>query len=314
MKSDNITVTQARMKQALDKGIGQVIENHTQQIVKMEFENLKIRTGVVTKFYPYWDKAEVQLDNANKKVLCRILHRFGGELTEYYTPSGDEDYDVERKEKCVIPRTDLHCYILNVPDINEYLLLGFYAKEELIGVNPASPGNFKIVTRGGTNQFWIKFGYDGLDLRLPSQIATSTGAMDEEMIESKNVNSDDFYTKKEIDAKLQEIEIPSADVDAYTRTEVNELLSTKEDKVEGKGLSTEDYTTAEKTKLTGISENANNYTHPNNHLTSIIKESSALTYLGLDANASQHEINIKINEKINNLHLQIGEAIQYIQQ
>ena len=36
----------------------------------------------------------------------------------------------------------------------------------------------------------------------------------------------------------------------------------KVDKVEGKGLSTEDYTTEEKQKLSGIEANANNYTHP----------------------------------------------------
>lgn len=39
-------------------------------------------------------------------------------------------------------------------------------------------------------------------------------------------------------------------------------LATKVDKVEGKGLSTEDYTTAEKTKLAGIEAGANAYTLP----------------------------------------------------
>lgn len=38
----------------------------------------------------------------------------------------------------------------------------------------------------------------------------------------------------------------------YTKPETNSLLDTKVDKVEGKGLSTEDYTTAEKTKLAGL--------------------------------------------------------------
>lgn len=38
--------------------------------------------------------------------------------------------------------------------------------------------------------------------------------------------------------------------------------NTKVDKVEGKGLSTEDYTTAEKNKLAGIETNANNYVLP----------------------------------------------------
>lgn len=38
----------------------------------------------------------------------------------------------------------------------------------------------------------------------------------------------------------------------YTKPETNTLLDTKVDKVEGKQLSTEDYTTAEKTKLAGL--------------------------------------------------------------
>lgn len=39
-----------------------------------------------------------------------------------------------------------------------------------------------------------------------------------------------------------------------------------------KGLSTNDYTTVEKTKLSGISESANNYIHPSTHVATIITE------------------------------------------
>ena len=50
--------------------------------------------------------------------------------------------------------------------------------------------------------------------------------------------------------------IGSTEVDLtnyYTKTETNGLLADKVDKVQGKGLSTEDYTTAEKTKLASLS-------------------------------------------------------------
>ena len=43
---------------------------------------------------------------------------------------------------------------------------------------------------------------------------------------------------------------------------IKNQLSNKVDKVSGKGLSTNDYTTAEKQKLSGIAANANNYTLP----------------------------------------------------
>lgn len=55
------------------------------------------------------------------------------------------------------------------------------------------------------------------------------------------------------------------DGDSYTMELLDDTtvdLSGKVDKVEGKGLSTNDYTTAEKTKLAGIADGANNYVHP----------------------------------------------------
>lgn len=52
-------------------------------------------------------------------------------------------------------------------------------------------------------------------------------------------------------------------------------LDTKVDKVTGKGLSTNDYTTEEKTKLAGIETGANNYVHPASHPATMITEDTA---------------------------------------
>ena len=51
-------------------------------------------------------------------------------------------------------------------------------------------------------------------------------------------------------------------VESTLSTDVELISKTKVDKVIGKQLSTEDYTTEEKTKLSGIDDNANNYTLP----------------------------------------------------
>ncbi|MSU01923.1 hypothetical protein [Tissierella pigra] len=57
-----------------------------------------------------------------------------------------------------------------------------------------------------------------------------------------------------------------ADIDTKTSKEyVDTQLNTKVDKVSGKQLSTEDYTTTEKTKLANIEYGANKYTHPATH-------------------------------------------------
>lgn len=74
-----------------------------------------------------------------------------------------------------------------------------------------------------------------------------------------DVNLKDYYTKAEVDKAIEGVE---------GRT--TSALALKVDKVEGKQLSTNDYTTSEKNKLQGIAANANNYTHPttagNKHL------------------------------------------------
>lgn len=54
-----------------------------------------------------------------------------------------------------------------------------------------------------------------------------------------------------------------------TWKKIQELVSGKVDKVTGKGLSTNDYTTAEKTKLAGVEANANAYTLPNASSTTV---------------------------------------------
>lgn len=48
----------------------------------------------------------------------------------------------------------------------------------------------------------------------------------------------------------------------------------KVDKVDGKGLSTEDYTAVEKEKLASVDNGANNYTHPESHQASMIIQDS----------------------------------------
>ena len=58
-------------------------------------------------------------------------------------------------------------------------------------------------------------------------------------------------------------------------TTVTKQLGQKVDKVAGKGLSTEDYTTADKQKLAGIAAGANNYQHPESHPATMIAEDAS---------------------------------------
>lgn len=70
-----------------------------------------------------------------------------------------------------------------------------------------------------------------------------------------------FCNDTKILEDINELEINKANKsDVYNKTETDNLLIDKVDKETGKGLSTNDYTDAEKTKLAGIEEQANRTT------------------------------------------------------
>lgn len=127
-----------------------------------------------------------------------------------------------------------------------------------------------------------------------------------EFLGNKHVDVDltDYYTKEEVDALIPQI-------DAYTKQESDskyatiETVNNKVDKVVGKQLSTEDYTTEEKTKLEGIEENANNYTHPttagNKHIPSGGTTGQMLVNTE-DGTAEWADVSSKLQEKFDLLN------------
>lgn len=218
MNSQDITLTEGRARQAVNDTVTHVIMPKVNNTVKKAVEDERPKTGIVTKFYQYLDKAEVLLDGTNEKVLCTLLHRFGGELIDFYTPNGDDIYCEKLNEPCIKPRGALHCAVMNINNnSNEWLLLGYFQPDDIVGCNPAKMGNFKIVTRGGTNQFWIKFGYDGLDIRSITPTSMNVGEMADDMTSIDYASSDDVYTKEDVYNKTE----------VYTKEEVDELIAEK---------------------------------------------------------------------------------------
>lgn len=217
MKSKNVTVTDARLKDALNNVVEEPMQNIVSNGLSDAIDKVMIKTGVITKFYPFLDKAEVQLDINNQKLFCKILHRYGGDIIDFYTPLEDErGFDIKLQEPYIIPRAQQHVCVLNIHDADseEHLLLGYYSNEDIVGYDPAKPGNIKIISLGEDNNYWVKFGRDGFDYRLPSQPTMSVGDLDDDMQDVDYANSDNVYTKNEVYNK-QEV---------YTKEEVDELI------------------------------------------------------------------------------------------
>ena len=79
----------------------------------------------------------------------------------------------------------------------------------------------------------------------------------------------------------------------FTEAEMNEKLKTKVSVESGKGLSTNDYTTAEKNKLSGIAAGANAYAHPSSHPATMITEDSTHRFV---TDVEKQDFNNKISK------------------
>ena len=90
----------------------------------------------------------------------------------------------------------------------------------------------------------------------PADIATDANNRFVSDIEKETWNA-----KETVEDSQAKADKALEDAKSYT----NEKTSTKVDKVAGKELSSNDYTTVEKTKLAGIAEGANKYVHPTTH-------------------------------------------------
>lgn len=121
----------------------------------------------------------------------------------------------------------------------------------------------ELPTKGDVNKIYL----------IPNESSRANDVYDEYIyLITEQKTGWEFLGNKHVDVNLK---------DYYTKAEVNEAiegvegrttsaLALKVDKVDGKQLSTNDYTTSEKNKLQGIAANANNYAHPttagNKHL------------------------------------------------
>lgn len=200
MNSKNITDTNSRLLTVLN-GISQDVynnqnvENRINEIVQ---ENL-ISTGKITKYYPSLNKSEVLIDDTNKKVICKNLSFMGGDLMFLYTPVGDRSFCEKLKEPCVIPRGRLSCLVANINSgDDEYLMLGYYLRDDLVYYNPSKQGNFKILATGSINEYSLKFGMDGLKLVVNDKIEKK------EIKGMDTIVTTEEYSKEEIDELLDD--------------------------------------------------------------------------------------------------------------
>lgn len=203
--TENITVTDGRMKRALEKRMAPFVQKETTKIVQKELDKSMGRLGKVTKVYPYLDKAEVQLLKSKKKVLCKLPHHYMNNIIDLYVPHGTRDFCKKLKEPCVVPFAPIPCILLKIhdEDSSEYFIVNYYSPKELLYTSIPSPGHARLTCMTATNETYIEFGGKGLDILSSKIPKIRQGQYEKDVTAVDYADAKNVYTKEEIDAKME---------------------------------------------------------------------------------------------------------------
>ena len=148
VKSDKITVTDARLRKALS----QVVETTSsgKSTVKAELkESLSLQIGEVLKFFPGTDKILVRLNSTGEEVRCVQSHLIvGTDFNISLTPQGEMELDTEYDELGVTPDNTYYALVLDIKDtdnLKEYAVLGYISRDNTQLTSNASPGMFQVI-------------------------------------------------------------------------------------------------------------------------------------------------------------------------
>ena len=221
VKSDKITVTDARLRKALST----VVETTSsgKNTVKAELkESLSLQIGKVLKYFPGTDKVLVRLNSTGNEVRCVQSHLIvGADFNISLTPSGDMALDTEYDELAVTPPNTYYALILDIMDtdnLKEYAILGYISRDDTKLSSNASPGMYQILR----DKCLFSINEDGLILQVDGDtrleiikgVINLTG-------QSIMVNSTPIST----------ITNEGTSTTYYTRTEVDNLIKTLTDRI-----------------------------------------------------------------------------------
>ena len=257
--SKNITVTNYRLKQALANAEAEEMERHAKKMGEELKSSLSLKLGKVLKIYPSQDKAKVQLLDNKKKETVLIAHDFisGGMNINAY-PMGTNTTD--NGKNAIIPSDDLYCVVMHTSDEKHRILLSYVDLDEAFNRSSIRSGEYRMQV--GENFISLTDKYINMKAQnffingLPYTEAYTPLA--------------DYYDKKEADLilstlneKIENLDLSDLEInvdstlDSSSKNPVQnkaiyDALNNKVDKVNGKELSTNDYTNTEKEKLNSI--------------------------------------------------------------
>lgn len=222
MKSKNITVTDARLMNALKK-VEVANTNNTSgssSSTKSKQHDITITTATLTRFYYEWDRAEVITNNDNKKILCYLTHPVTGSVNIVFTPYGELKWDENYRKTYFEPVGELLCIILTIDDSS--FILSYYQNPNAVYLPTiVDPAVLHLSSYDNHIQLGGNYGGTTIDTRKlvfkdymePSQRNKVYSAD----LTEDNLTNKDYYTKEEVDELLKELKEELSKDDSDTK-------------------------------------------------------------------------------------------------
>lgn len=219
----------------------------------------------ILRIYPYEDKALVKILDTGKNIFCRLSHEImGREISIDYLPNGKKSTDTKlfKNKEYITPYDNLYGVIIKVRWENltdENVLISYVNFKDNHELKSDSEIGEINVSSGSSS---ISIDDDRINITSP---ALFINGLPYEEPKLKN-----YYDKKEADLisntlneKIENLDLSDLEInvdstlDSSSKNPVQnkaiyDALNNKVDKVNGKGLSTNDYTNTEKDKLNSI--------------------------------------------------------------
>lgn len=223
------------------------------------------------------------LDASIKKITTDIGSLGGGDMMKaMYDKDDDGKVDVANDtEKLGGKLPSEYASAIHTHDTATSEANGFLSKEDKSKLDGVADGanNYSLPAATGAVLGGIKVGQN---LSITEDGVLSADAQHIDVDDALNAESVNPVQNKVVKDALDD---KAASNHTHSATEITEdethrfvtdtekaAWNNKVDTEEGKGLSSNDYTTAEKEKLAGVAENANNYIHPDSHAATMITE------------------------------------------
>ena len=206
----------------------------------------------------FTDDLKAKLDGIEEKAEVNVQSNWSE------TDTTSDAYILNKPD--VYIKTEVDAKLLekanNATTIGGYGITDAYTKTEVSSIvdNKVDKVDGKSLS---TNDFTddLKAKLDGIEEKAEVNVQSNWSETDTTS-DAYILNKPDVYIKTEVDAKLLEKANNATTIggygitDAYTKTEVSSIVDNKVDKVTGKSLSTEDFTSTYKEKLDSIEDNA----------------------------------------------------------